>query len=86
MSEAERRANVLVSAGQSVTAGQRIGNLLSQGSNAHVHFGVGEGGGGNFSVQRCPVEHFSPGAATQLEALYDSGVEKRPSSRANLCD
>ena len=88
VSEAERRANVLVSVGQSVTAGQRIGNLLSQGQgrNAHVHFGVLEGGGGEFSVRRCPVEYFSPSAATQLEALYDSGVEKRPSSRANLCD
>ena len=87
MSEVGRRASVLVSVGQSVTAGQDIGNLRSQDSSRHVHFGVWEGeGGGNFGAVRCLVEYFSADAALHFEALYDSGLENRPGSRPNLCD
>ena len=63
------RENILVAIGDRVTAGQHIGNLLSQGDGAHVHFGLGG---------RCPIESLSPGVAAQLEALYNSGIERRP--------
>jgi hypothetical protein len=63
------RDNILVAVGDRVTAGQHIGNLLSQGPGAHVHFGFGG---------PCPLDQFSPSVAAQLEALYDSGIERRP--------
>lgn len=70
------RDNILVAVGDRVTAGQHIGNLLSQGDGAHVHFGLGGG---------CPLEQFSPSVAAQLEALYGSGIELRP-ELPNLCN
>lgn len=70
------RDTILVAVGDRVTAGQHIGNLLSQGDGAHVHFGLGGG---------CPLEQFSPSVAAQLEALYGSGIERRP-ELPNLCN
>jgi murein DD-endopeptidase MepM/ murein hydrolase activator NlpD len=81
VSEGERRANVLVSEGQAVASGQPIANLLVRSDAGHVHFGVVEGA----SAGQCPLSYFTPDLAARLEALYDSGVEKRPSSRADLC-
>ena len=83
LSDADRRSNMLVSVGDTVTAGQHIGTLPSQGPNALVHLQFFELNVGFLGV--CTLDFFSPSVAAQLEALYDSGVERRPSSRADLC-
>lgn len=81
-----RQANLLVSVGDKVTAGQHIGNLISgnqlkPGETAHVHFGIYNG-----HQKICPKNYFTPLAARRFEALYDSGIEKRPAYRVNLCN
>lgn len=81
-----RKANVFVSVGDKVTAGQHIGNLISgnklkPGETAHVHFGIYNG-----HQKICPKNYFTPLAARRFEALYDSGIGKRPAYRANLCN
>jgi len=81
-----RKANIFVSVGEKVKAGQHIGNLIL-GNNpkaadvAHVHWGIYNG-----HQKNCPLNYFTPLAAKNLEALYDSGIEKRPRYRKNLCE
>ena len=82
VSDQVQRDNILVAVGDRVTAGQHIGNLASQGDDAHVHFQIHEQPAG---VVRCPLEYFSPDVATQLENLYDSSLEKR-SPLPDLCN
>jgi len=81
--EAQRKNNIFVAVGDWVTAGQHIGNLIVLDPDiAHVHWGVLEGD----SVSKCPLDYFTANVAQNFEALYDSGIEKRPSSRADLCE
>ena len=84
---AQRQANVLVTHGQVVTAGQHIANLIhGDDSNAadvaHVHWGIY----GSVDPNKCPLSYFTPSVALQLETLYDSGIEKRPAYRQDLCE
>lgn len=79
-----QRDNILVAVGDRVTAGQHIGNLISKGHNAHVHFDVF--GVGGVETDRCPLEFFSPEVATALENLYDSGSLEDRSSLPDLCN
>jgi murein DD-endopeptidase MepM/ murein hydrolase activator NlpD len=82
-SEGERKANIFVADGDQVTAGQHIANLIAIDQNvAHVHWGVYENG----SADKCPLNYFAVDVAESLEALYDSGIEKRPSNRPDLCE
>ncbi len=81
--ESERRANIFVSEGDYVEAGQHIANLIVLGGAAHVHFGVIE----NNNMDQCPLKFFSAEAAREFEAMYDQPqVEKRPAWRENLCE
>ena len=82
ISDAARRANMLVSVGETVTAGQHIGTVPAQGSSAFVSLAFFDFADG---YTGCPVAQFSPSVAAQLEALYDSGIERRGSSRVDLC-
>jgi hypothetical protein len=80
---AERESSVLVGQGEQVTAGRHIANLISKDDNvAHVHWGVNVFG----STETCPLDYFTDAAATALETLYDSGIEKRPANRPDLCE
>ena len=79
----DRMLNVFVAVGDQVTAGQHIANLISIDSDvAHVHWGINE----NWSADTCPLEYCTSDVATGLEALYDSGIEKRPANRPDLCE
>ncbi|HVB38374.1 MAG TPA: M23 family metallopeptidase [Vicinamibacterales bacterium] len=79
VSDSDRHGAILVSTGQTVTAGQHIGTLLAQGSGAHVHFGTLLDG-----TAHCPLDFYPADVAAQFEALFNSGIEKRPAN-ANLC-
>ena len=82
-SEDDRKANIFVTAGEKVTAGQHIANLIAIDHNvAHVHWGVYDQG----SADKCPLDYFAVDAAESMEGLYDSGIEKRPSNRVDLCE
>jgi murein DD-endopeptidase MepM/ murein hydrolase activator NlpD len=82
-SEDDRKANIFVTAGDKVTAGQHMANLVAVDHNvAHVHWGVYDRG----SADNCPLDYFAVDAAESLEELYDSGIEKRPSNRVDLCE
>jgi murein DD-endopeptidase MepM/ murein hydrolase activator NlpD len=83
----QRQANVLVALGDPVTAGQHIANLIygddaNAADVAHVHWGIY----GNVDRTKCPLDYFSTAAAQSFEALYDSGIEKRPAYREDLCN
>jgi len=85
-SEADRRANIFVGVGDKVKAGQHIGNLIygddpNASGVAHVHWGIYNG-----HQTTCPLNYFSLNAAQSFEALYDSGIEKRPNNRPDLCE
>jgi murein DD-endopeptidase MepM/ murein hydrolase activator NlpD len=81
--ESQRRDSILVAAGDEVEAGQQIGNLIVVGSDvAHVHWGIYEDG----EAVNCPLGYFTEDVAQSFETLYDSGIEKRPSSRPDLCE
>ncbi len=73
---------MLVSVGETVTAGQLIGTVPAQTGHALVSLTFFDFADGFIG---CPVAQFSPSVAAQLEALYDSGIERRPSSRVDLC-
>ena len=82
-SEDERKANIFIVAGDKVSAGQHIANLIAIDHNvAHVHWGVYDQG----SADKCPLDYFAVPVAESLEGLYDSGIEKRPSNRVDLCE
>jgi hypothetical protein len=79
----EREANIFVSKGDQISAGTHIANLISLDDNvAHVHRGVYETG----VSDKCPLDYFTANTAQSLEALYDSGIEKRPGYRMDLCE
>ena len=83
----EREANILVNVGDQVSAGQHIANLitgndLNADDVAHVHWGVYENG----SADKCPLDYFPSDVSQAFEDLYDSGIEKRPAYRDDLCD
>ena len=82
VSDQDQRDNIFVAVGDTVTAGQHIGNLMSQDENAHVHFGIYEQPVG---VVRCPLDYFAPEVAAQLENLYDSLDVEQRSSQSDLC-
>ena len=79
ISDQTQRDNILVALGDQVTAGQHIGNLVSLGKNAHVHFDMLDAGGRD-AVQ-CPLVYFSPAVATTWESLYDAKIRERDRER-----
>lgn len=81
--ELQRRNNIFVAVGDQVAAGQHIGNLIVVNPDlSHVHWMIIENG----EAVNCPLDYFSDDAAQSFETLYDSGIEKRPSSRPDLCE
>ena len=82
MSEQAQRDNILVAAGDRVTPGQHIGNLLSQGTDAHVDFSILE----VFEPVMCPLGYFSPEVAMALENLWNSSAVEKRSSLPDLCN
>ena len=79
ISDQTQRDNILVALGDRVTAGQHIGNLISEGQYAHVHFDILDAGGRD-AVQ-CPLVYFSPAVATTWESLYDEKILERDRER-----
>ncbi len=79
VSDSARHAAILVSKGQTVTAGQHIGTLLTQADGGHVHFGTLLNG-----TAECPLDFFTTEVAAQFQTLFNSGIEKRPAN-SNLC-
>ena len=62
-----QRALIQVGVGQTVSAGDPIGQLLSsQSPGAHVHFHLAQG---NTSI--CPDPHFTPGARSAILTLLN---------------
>ena len=84
ISDQTQRDNILVALGDWVTAGQHIGNLVSLGKNAHVHFDMLDAGGRD-AVQ-CPLVYFSSAVATTWESLYDAKILARTSKLPDLCN
>ncbi len=84
ISDQTQRDNILVALGDQVTAGQHIGNLVSLGKNAHVHFDMLDAGGRD-AVQ-CPLVYFSSAVATTWENLYDAKILERTSKLPDLCN
>ena len=79
ISDQTQQNNILVALEDRVTAGQHIGNLASQGTNAHVHFDMLDAGG-RATVQ-CPLVYFSPAVAEAWESLYDEKIRERDEER-----
>ena len=79
ISDQTQRDNILVALGDQVTAGQHIGNLVSLGEHAHVHFDMLDAGGRD-AVQ-CPLVYFSPAVAEAWESLYDEKIRERDERR-----
>jgi hypothetical protein len=84
ISDQTQRDNILVALGDRVTAGQHIGNLVSLGENAHVHFDMLDAGGRD-AVQ-CPLVYFASAVATTWENLYDAKILERTSKLPDLCN
>ena len=84
ISDQTQQNNILVALGDRVTAGQHIGNLVSLGKNAHVHFDMLDAGGRD-AVQ-CPLVYFSSVVATTWESLYDAKILERTSKLPDLCN
>jgi murein DD-endopeptidase MepM/ murein hydrolase activator NlpD len=84
ISDQTQRNNILVALGDQVSAGQHIGNLVSLGKNAHVHFDMLDAGGRD-AVQ-CPLVYFSSVVATTWESLYDAKLLERTSKLPDLCN
>ena len=84
ISDQTQRDNILVALGDQVTAGQHIGNLVSLGKHAHVHFDMLDAGGRD-AVQ-CPLVYFSSVVATTWESLYDAKILARTSKLPDLCN
>ncbi len=84
ISDQTQQNNILVALEDRVTAGQHIGNLASQGTNAHVHFDMLDAGG-RATVQ-CPLVYFSPAVAETWESLYDAKILARTSKLPDLCN
>ncbi len=81
--ELQRRNSIFVAAGDKVETGQNIGNLIIVTPDvAHVHWGIYEDG----KADKCPLDYFTEDVAQSFETLYDSGIEKRPNSRPDLCE
>ena len=79
ISDQTQRGSILVALGDRVTAGQHIGNLVSLGQHAHVHFDMLDAGGRD--AVRCPLVYFSPAVATSWETLYDTKIRERDTER-----
>ena len=79
ISDQTQRDNILVALGDRVAAGQHIGNLVSLGPHAHVHFDMLDAGGR--AAVRCPLVYFSPDVATTWETLYDEKIKERDDAR-----
>ena len=84
ISDQVQRDNILVALGDRVTAGQHIGNLVSLGKNAHVHFDMLDAGGRD--AVRCPSVYFTPEVWTTWEDLYDAKILARTSKLPDLCN
>ncbi len=71
---------ILVEAGQEVTQGEVIGNLLLHRGGAHIHFMLHK----NFEPV-CPYLYFSEGAKTIFDALWNQiGLENNPCNGTSL--
>ena len=79
ISNQTQRDNIFVALGDRVTAGQHIGNLVSLGEHAHVHFDILDAGGR--AAVRCPLVYFSSAVATAWEDLYDAKIRERDEER-----
>ena len=79
ISDQDQRDNILVALGDRVTVGQHIGNLVSLGPHAHVHFDMLDAGGR--ATVRCPLVYFSPDVAMTWENLYDEKIRERDRER-----
>jgi hypothetical protein len=79
ISDQTQQDNILVALGDRVTAGQHIGNLVSLGEHAHVHFDMLNAGGRD--AVRCPSVYFTPEVWTAWETLYDAKVRERNTER-----
>jgi hypothetical protein len=79
ISDQAQRENILVTLGERVTAGQHIGNLVSLGEHAHVHFDMLDAGGR--AAVRCASVYFTPDVWTAWETLYDAKVRERNAER-----
>jgi hypothetical protein len=84
ISDQAQRDNILVALGDRVTPGQHIGNLVSLGKNAHVHFDMLDAGGRD--AVRCPSVYFTPEVWTAWENLYDAKILARTSKLPDLCN
>lgn len=79
----DRKNNIFISEGDKVEAGQHIGNLIVATQDiAHVHWSIFENG----EAITCPIDYFADDVKNSFESLYDSGIEKRPNTRPNLCE
>jgi murein DD-endopeptidase MepM/ murein hydrolase activator NlpD len=83
VSEQERKDNIFVSIGDLVKPGTRLANLLSMGDAAHVHFGTIYN---NVNGGKCPLLYFDASTAADFENMYETCPERRPPSRATLCE
>jgi murein DD-endopeptidase MepM/ murein hydrolase activator NlpD len=79
ISDQTQQDNILVALGDRVTAGQHIGNLVSLGEHAHVHFDMLDAGGRD--AVRCPSVYFTPEVWTAWETLYDAKIRERDTER-----
>jgi len=79
ISDQMQQANILVDLGDQVTAGQHIGNLMSQGPHAHVHYDMLDAGGR--ATVRCPIVYFASDVAETWENLYDQKIKERDDAR-----
>ena len=79
ISDQMQQNNILVALGDQVTVGQHIGNLMSQGPHAHVHYDMLDAGGR--ATVRCPIVYFSSDVAATWETLYDQKIKDRDDAR-----
>lgn len=80
--EAQRKNSIFVSTGDTVRTGQPIADLIAVSGAAHVHWGVYD----RSRTDNCPLDYFSDEGARRFEELYDSGIEKRPGYRRDICE
>ena len=79
ISDQMQHDNIFVALGDQVTVGQHIGNLMSQGPHAHVHYDMLDAGGR--ATVRCPTVYFSSDVVATWESLYDQKIKERDDAR-----
>ena len=79
LSDQMQHDNIFVVLGDQVTVGQHIGNLMSQGPHAHVHYDMLDAGGR--ATVRCPTVYFSSDVVATWESLYYQKIKERDDAR-----